>query len=198
MQRLLNLAIFSLSTAAACFAAASPLEVEGMAKLGMLTGSYSGRDATGKFDSQGAIEIEGNLFRSPGMAYAVRSSIALDITTSRTRYFYAGLGQRFFFGPHGFESFTQEGGDSIRIHPKLRYALGYDLGLSQVLVIPYGTILGAYATTADTNLSAEARYSVDRNMSISGTLGMGVGTGIATMNVTTTTMRALVGFVYGF
>lgn len=195
MRKLLNLFIFTLAAASAH---ASPLEVEGVAKLGMLTGSYSGRDATGSFDSQGAVELEADLFRSPGLAYAVRSSIALDVTTSRTRYFYAGIGQRFFFGPHGFESFAQEGGDSIRIHPKLRYLAGYDVGVAQVLVIPYGTVLGAYATTGDINALLGARYSFDHNMSLDATLGAGVGTGIATMNVTTTTLRALLGFVYGF
>lgn len=198
MRAPLNALLSALCFAAATAAHAAPLEVEGIAKIGVLTGQYSGRDATGSFDSQGAIELEADLFRSPGMAYTVRAAIALDATTSRTRYFYAGLGQRFFFGPNGFASFTQEGGDSLRIHPKLRYFAGYDVGFAQVLVIPYGTVLGAYATTGDLNAIAGARYSFNQEMSLDASLGAGVGTGIATMNVTTTTIRALLGFVYGF
>ena len=174
------------------------LHLEAMAKMGILNGSYTGQDATGRFIANGALEIEADLFTSPGLAWAIRSVIANDVATSRTRYFYTGIGQRYFFGPHGFESFAHDGADTMHIRPKLRYFIGIDAGIAQVLVIPYGKILGSYATTADGNAMAGARWGFSKSMSFDATVGMGVGTGISTMNVTIFTTRVLLGFVYAF
>ncbi len=168
-------------------------------RTGVITANYTGGSlAAGSFFSMITAEAEAILTQSERQNLVITGAVALDGVDTRTRYFYAGIGQRFFLnGVQETQSTSHP--DAMMIYaPRLLWYAGWDAGLAQILLLSFGDVLGSYSTTAEAGATFGFRRQFSSSLYFDGRIGASLGTSISNTPVTSQVFRGLVGLVYYF
>ncbi|MEQ1876017.1 MAG: hypothetical protein ABL958_05180 [Bdellovibrionia bacterium] len=165
--------------------------------MGLLGGTYSGAGIDGrKFSVPTTTELELEVFTDVDESFNLRAVMAMELDTNRVHYTYAGFGKSNYFYGRGRKDLRTEKAISAKLVPRTRYYWGWNLGVSQVLVIPYGLVLASYSTTLDVSLSAGIIYQLSENLGVEFRGGFGMGYGFSAVTVTGVTTSALIGLAY--
>lgn len=168
-------------------------------KTGMVSSTYTGAAvATGSFTSLVSLEGEGIITQTERQNFVFTTTIALDGKDVLTRYFYVGLGQRFFLNGVSEIQNSAFQGSSMDYRPNLLWYMGWDAGVAQLLLIPFGDILASYSTIAEVGGSFGFRKNISTKLSLDGRIAASIGTGISNNAVTSQVFRAMLGIVYFF
>ncbi|MCB9026735.1 MAG: hypothetical protein H6625_10485 [Bdellovibrionaceae bacterium] len=168
-------------------------------RMGMFNGSYAGSGIeTRAWSVPTTLDLELEVFLNRDKSFNLRSIMAMELSTNKVNYTYAGVGQTYYFLSRGKKELKTEKLVKISNVPKWRYYWGWNSGISQVLTIDFGLVLGTYSTTLDVSANTGFIYQLGENIGLEGQMGMGLGYGFSTVTVTGTTMRALVGIAYYF
>ncbi len=168
-------------------------------KTGLVAANYTGSSvATGSFVSLISLEGEVILTQTERQNFVLTSTIALDGKDTRTRYFYVGLGQRYFLNGVSQNQSGDYAKSLIDYQPRTLWYAGWDVGLSQILLIPFGDVLASYATMGEVGASFGVRKNITRQFSIDGRLGASVGSGVSNNSVLSQVFRGMIGVVYFF
>ncbi|MBX3023075.1 MAG: hypothetical protein KF799_15470 [Bdellovibrionales bacterium] len=196
--RRLNLLFFTLAFCALEAHAADPHDI--FVRTGVIAGTYTGKDlSSGSYSANINAEGELWLYRNPSEAIVARVVLANQSSLGRTRYFAAGGGQRYFLFADGMSTEQQFDGDYIRVRPHSSVYIGWDLGLGQYLVLPFGSVLSAYSTTVDVGGVVGVRKGINDRFSVDGVVGFTYSSSVlSSTSVTASTVRVLVGVGYTF
>lgn len=164
-------------------------------RTGTVTGIYNGSDVSnGNFTTNINAEAELWLYSNPRQAWIFRMILENESDLDRTRFFGAGTGQRYFIYSEGMVSEGQFGGDVVRIRPHWAVYAGWDLGLGQFLIAPFGPVLSAYATTVDLGGVVGVRKSITKTISADAMLGYTYSSSVlSTTSATANSVRFLLG-----
>ncbi|MGE0634695.1 MAG: hypothetical protein AB7O96_19940 [Pseudobdellovibrionaceae bacterium] len=177
---------------------AMAFEKEVIARTGVIVGAYETKVNKGTFSAPTVFEGEFQFIADPKMAWSFRGTLAMDTGNSRSRYLYAGAGQRYFFGAAANPVESTYGGDFISIKPKHQFYGGWDAGVGQVLIVEFGDLIGTYATCVEMGMVAGYKYRWDKQFSMEASFGYNYGLSIITISAATQVIRGLFGFTYLF
>ncbi len=138
-------------------------------RLASISGSFSGVEASGAFSVMPSIDAEYETFRSSRHSWAARFSFAYQTSEGKAYYVYYGIGERYYFGSASRPFLYTEGDMTIEAQPKYKYYIGWDGGISNVLV----KALRVYSITS-TNLDIGANFGFQYyfNSNLSGNFGI--------------------------
>ncbi|MCB0392270.1 MAG: hypothetical protein KDD58_13340 [Bdellovibrionales bacterium] len=168
-------------------------------RMGMFSGNYAGSGVeTRAWSVPTTLDAELEVFINRAKSFNLRATMAMELSTNKVNYTYAGVGQTYYFLSRGKKELKSEKLVQISNVPKWRYFWGWNAGIAQVLTIDYGLILGTYSTTLDVSGNIGTIYQLGENFGLEARMGMGMGYGFSTVTVTGTTMRVLFGTTYYF
>lgn len=184
---------------------ASNVEVEAVSvrksqihlRFGMLTGSFSGT-FEGDFEVPAAVDVDYELFVANDGSVVFRFLQGLDNPDSIPFYTYAGTGYRYYWNSKGPSTIQKGDGLFIESIPRVRYYLGMDLGIAQVLVKSFGPNVQSVANMLDAGINVGAIYQLNKNFGLEAQGGYSVGYGISSTPVNGNTQRLLLGGSYYF
>ena len=167
------------------------------ARLGLLSGSYSGPGVDQRgFSTPTTVDIEFEVFLGKSESFNLRAIMAMELDTNRVNYTYAGVGKVYYLHSRGRFVLKKEKKVQVTNTPKIRYYWGWNGGVAQVLVIPYGLVLATYSSVFDISANGGMIYQISPKMGLEFRLGLGMSYGFSTVTVTGTTVRALLGVTY--
>ena len=168
-------------------------------KTGLVAANYTGSSvATGSFVSLISLEAEVILSQTERQNFVLTSTIALDGKETRTRYFYVGVGQRYFLNGVSQNQSGDYSQSFVDYQPNTLWYAGWDAGVSQLLLIPFGDVLASYATMGELGASFGMRKNITRQFSVDGRLGASIGSGVSNNSVLSQVFRGMIGVVYFF
>jgi hypothetical protein len=144
------------------------------------------------------LDFEYERFTHANRSFLLRSIIGYDVSATRLRYEYVGVGQRFYLFSNAVAYEGSSGADRIILAPKIRYYLGGDAGISFASITEVGPYLDANAALLDLNANAGATYQLNKSLALELQLGLGLGYGFSAISATATSVRALGGIVFFF
>lgn len=167
------------------------------ARMGLLNGTYAGAGVEQRqFSVPTTMDLELEVFTDRDESFNLRSMMAMELGTNRVHYTYAGFGRSYYLYGRGKKDLRVEKLVSVQTIPKTRYYWGWNAGIAQVLVIPYGLVLASYSTTLDLSLSAGVIRQISNNVGVEFRGGLGLGYGFSAVTVTGVTMQAMLGITY--
>jgi hypothetical protein len=128
--------------------------------------------------------------------WIARTMIGFESSSSRTRYFAVGIGQRYFLNSSSGEISSSSQSDMISLRPNWSYYLGWDGNLSQLLIIPFGTVLASYATSLEAGGVAGLRKIFSNKLAFDFQVGFGYGMSISNNNLSSQLLRFMAGLTY--
>lgn len=168
-------------------------------RTGFFSASYNGVGVGSQaFSNMMTLNIEYEFFKSTRVSHALRSIIAMDFSSAKLMYFSAGYGQRFYLGGPGMKFFRQEGNISVLSVPKLRYYIGYNVGISQAIIRSINEALQVVSSLLDFGFEGGGSYSITKSVAMDLSTGMSYGWGFSSVAVTGITMHMLLGVNYSF
>lgn len=184
-----------------CYAEFSPTKTKEFSlRTGLSFGTYRGDQVdAGTFNSEVNLQGEVWLYSSPQRALIFNANLSHESALGRTRYFGAGIGQRFFLFSEGLVSEQKTGSDFIYIKPNWSYYFGWDATLGQFLVVPFTTTLASYSTIGSVGATAGVKKIFNSDLSASFQVSYGFGTNVLS-STSVTVSRAMVygGVSYAF
>lgn len=146
-------------------------------RSGMIMGSVSGGDnLTGSVTTIPYLDVEYGIFLQSRTSLVFRGVIAIDLADSKVNLAYFGSGQRYYLGSSATGYTRSEGGSSVSINPKLNYFVGWDAGISHMVIGKVGQ-LAITSTAFDAGPTAGLNYylfdNVSLNMGVSGSYVLG-------------------------
>jgi hypothetical protein len=199
--------LLALLATGALVAPAPPARAEGSVtgaqahfRAGLLSGSYSTSDSSlaGSYSVATTFDLEYEAFLDARGSFLLRATFAQDLATSRLMYSYAGVGRRWYFGSTGMATSSQDGTVQAVILPRWRYFAGGDLGVSQVVVKTFGTVLQANSALVELGGHVGTIYQVSRSVGIEAYGGATLGLGFSAIAVGARSLRAFLGASYYF
>jgi hypothetical protein len=189
------LRIACLITALSAASAHAELPAQIALRSGMVMGSFSGA-AQGGFTTLPYIDAEYDLFTSHNRAFAFRGVLAVNMTTGRMDYGYAGVGQRFYFGSNALSFLRIEAGRSVASSPKLKYFAGWDAGFSQVLVAVATKSLQSNATAVEAGAIAGVNWNFMDSVALQTGVSGGFGYGFTNVSVAGMVIKGFLGVLF--
>lgn len=166
--------------------------------LGNVSGSFSG-DTKGEFSVPQALNTEIEFLYNPKSSFILRNILAIDESTSKNIYNLTSIGQRFYWkGVTSPIVIKDIDGSKYSVFPKQRYYVGYDVGISQVVVTSLGPILDAVSTMVDVGINAGGIYQLTDEWALEGQAGLTRTQGFSAISVTGTTTRLMAGVAFFF
>ena len=158
-------------------------------RMGLFNGSYAGSGVeTRAWSVPTTLDAELEVFQDRDKSFNLRAIMAMELSTNKVNYTYAGVGQTYYFASRGKKELRTEKYVKISNIPKVRYYWGWNTGIAQVLTIDFGLVLGTYSTTLDVSGNLGMIYQLGENLGLEARAGMGLGYGFSTVTVTGTTM----------
>lgn len=169
-------------------------------RMGMVSSSLgtSIGAAGGAFAVVPSFDIEYETFTSDRKSFVFRGILALDMATTVTRYFFAGVGQRFYLNNRGSALMAVTPDVSVMMRPKFRYYVGWDAGISQAVVNVLTASLQSMTTAIDGGGVAGALYQMSENVSLEASLTMSYAFGFSSVPASGMVMKAFFGGAYAF
>ena len=169
-------------------------------RTGMVQGSISGaatsaqQNAAAKgFSIANSFDVDVEFFKTSKRSIFIRSTLAYDLSDSRVKYFYVGVGRRWYLGSDGMMFDASDQGTAVSWQPKNRYYLGVDGGISQTLALSLTQAFGEYSTGIEVGAHGGATIPVGKTLGLDVQAGFGYAYGFTSVSVTTTVIRFLVG-----
>jgi len=163
-------------------------------RAGYFSYSFAGAGVvTEPFSNMMTLNLEYEFFQSSRESHLLRSVIAMDFANAKLMYFNAGYGQRYYIGGSGMRFARQEGNVSLISVPKIRYFVGFNAGIGQVIVNSISAVAQINSSVIDVGLDGGMTYAIGETMSLSLSSGMSFGWGFSSVTVSGTTMHFLVG-----
>jgi len=145
-----------------------------------------------------AINIEYEIFQSSRVSHALRSVISMDYAKAKLMYLTLGFGQRFYLGSQGLRFVRQESNVTVIAVPKLRYHLGYNVGISQANVRNFSASLETSSSLLDFGIDTGVSFAMGKKMSLGLSLGANYGWGFSSVAVTSISFFSFLGMNYSF
>lgn len=166
--------------------------------VGNVSGSFSG-DSKGQFSISQALNTEIEFLYNPRTSFILRNILAIDQATSKNVYNLTSVGQRYYWkGVTAPIEIIDVDGSKYSILPKQRYYIGYDVGVSQVVVTSLGPILDAVSTMVDVGVNLGGMYQLTEKWAIEGQAAFTRTQGFSSISVTGTTTRLMAGMAFFF
>lgn len=166
--------------------------------LGNVSGSFTG-DSEGEFSISQALNTEIEFLYNPKTSFILRNILAIDQATSKNIYNLTSIGQRYYWrGVTSPTEIVDVDGSKYSILPKHRYYIGYDVGISQVVVTSLGPILDAVSTMLDVGVNLGGIYQITEKWAFEGQAAMTKTQGFSAISVNGTTSRMMLGVAYFF
>ena len=166
--------------------------------LGNVSGSFTG-DSEGEFSISQALNTEIEFLYNPKTSFILRNILAIDQSTSKNIYNLTSIGQRYYWkGVTAPTEIIDVDGSKYSILPKQRYYIGYDVGVSQVVVTSLGPILDAVSTMVDVGVNAGGMYQLTDKWAIEAQAAFTRTQGFSAISVTGTTTRLMAGLAFFF
>ena len=194
LKKRLNLILFILFFHGLHFAHAMQSQVH--LRTGLLNGSYDGI-FEGEFDISAAMDVDYEFFVSNDTTGLFRFIQGLD-SDSRPFYTYAGAGMRYYWRSKGMYTEQQDVGMFISSRPRLRFYVGGDLGVSQVIVKSFGPNVQSVANMTDIGANIGAIRQLNDRFGLEAHLGFSYGYGLSSTPTNGNTTRVFVGASYFF
>lgn len=195
-QRLLVLLLLSMLTISVQSAHARKSQAH--VRTGLMTGSYNGT-FEGSWEVSNAFDLEYELFVANDGAILFRFVQGIDTPDSRPFYTYGGMGFRHYLNyGKGSYSEQQDSGMYISTKPRIRYYVGADMGISQVIVRSFGPNVQSVANLVDVNVNLGAIYQITDSFGAEAHLGYSSGYGISSTPTNGNTQRYFIGGTYFF
>ena len=199
-ERVALFAVVGLAAALLVLGADSRAETTGSQfhfRTGMVSGNFGGA-VSGSFSVTNSMDFDYEIFSATKRSWVLRSIMAYDLTEARLMYAYTGVGRRFYIKSNGMMFDDAQGGNRVSAVPKMRYYLGFDAGISQVVVKTFGTVLQASSALLDLGGHAGLIYQVSKAVGVDAQFGYTIGQGFSSVTVGAKTMRVLLGVSYFF
>ena len=163
-------------------------------RSGMVMGSVSGGgpQASYSLTTIPYLDAEWDLFFSSRMAVVLRTIMALDFATGNMRYSYSGTGQRFFLNAGGAFLSRSESGVTVTNSPKLNYFVGWDGGISNMVIQEVAELVVA-STAFDGGATVGMNYFVADGVSINTGATVSYVFGFSSIAVSGLAMKFFVG-----
>lgn len=163
-------------------------------RMGYFNDSFAGSGVVTKpFTDIMTLNIEYEFFQTGRESRVLRTVMAMDFASTKMMYFNAGYGQRYYIGGSGMRFARQEGNISMIAVPKIRYFVGFDAGIGQVIVNSISAVAQINSSVIDVGFDGGMTYAIGETMALSLSSGMSFGWGFSSVAVTGTTMHFLVG-----
>ena len=166
-------------------------------RVGADVGKYSGPESA-SFMVPTSTEFEIELFSHVDRSDFIRGVFAMDYT--KAKVFNSGIayGQRFYIGAPGMMWDRIDDGFKIKTIPMLRYYIGWDLGVSQVLIRELTASYSVVGSVAEVGGAGGAIYQITDNIGIDLNLAASFGFGFTTVAVNGQSIRFTVGMTSFF
>jgi hypothetical protein len=165
--------------------------------LGSFSNPTTGATTSG-FTVAPSFDFEYEIFYSERKSYAFRGTLAIDFATSVTRYIYGGAGQRFYLNSRGSPLEFSSSELSINVLPKIRYFIGWEIGVSQAVVNIFTSSLQTVTTALDGGGIAGAMYQISKDVAIEGSMTVSYAFGFSSVGAAGTVAKGFLGGIYAF
>jgi uncharacterized protein YfiM (DUF2279 family) len=189
----LKLLLLSLFFCAHAQAATSELQV----RTGLVVSNYSG-PVEGTMIAPATIDVEYGVFQSNRRSVNFRLTFATSLPDVKGEYLSAGAGQRFFFGAKGASYEGEGAGVRVSVSPKWRTYVGYDAGLTQMIVKSFGKTIQITSSLIEASANVGCIYQIDEKLGIGAQASAGMGFGFSSVAVMAVNGRLLTGVSYLF
>jgi len=169
-------------------------------KLGMVNSSLGTSIGVegGNFAVVPSFDFEYETFVTSRRSYVLRSTMALDMASTVTRYLFAGIGQRVYMNSRGSQMIAVTPDISIIMQPKFRYYLGWDAGVSTAVVSVLTASLQSVTTAIDGGGVAGVLYQISDNFTFDASMTMSYAFGFSAVPATGLIMKMFFGGAYYF
>ena len=167
-------------------------------RSGVISGSLSG-PISSSFTTMPTLEIEHETFFNRKRSSIIQGVLAIEQTSSKSRYIYVGYGQRFYFNRSNAHPIIASGSRNfIEIKPKWRYFAQWEAGISNVLVQEVTRTFDAVSTMVDFGGGVGASYQLFEKVSIEANGKFSYGYGFTSVAVNALIMKISFGATYFF
>lgn len=170
-------------------------------RAGMVMASFSAPGLLpeeASFSVMPTFDVEYERYLNIRSSYVLKGVFAMDLATSIVKYYYAGVGQRFYFGSLGTAVVADSPGISVVSQPKMRYYIGYDVGISQTVIKSFTSSLQVFTSMVDIGGTVGFIYQMTKNMGIEGLGGVSYGYGFSSVAISGLFMKGFFGMTYYF
>lgn len=218
MNKLLNAKfkalVLTLFLSSSCLAGLETMQAS--VRTGMVKGSYAnplttsessegttsgGTNASSNLEGGGfsvmpSLDADIEMFTNMKRSYFMRTIIALDMGTGKMHYNYFGLGTRKYYKGAGIVRFYQGKDNYIKTVPKVKKYYGFDLGMSRVSVVNFGTVLSAVSTGIDFGGHWGYTKQISDNWGLNFEAGLSYAYGISTISSSGMNIKVLFGATF--
>jgi len=191
----LNQLVAIILIATFSFSAAALDKMQFHLRLGMVKGSFTGAE-TGEFSNMTSFDGEAEYLWTAKASFSARAIFTVDPESAQVQYMYAGGGQRFYIFSRASGAEATWGFDTVTIKPKLRYFVGWDLGMAQVLLQRVTESLSVQSAVLEYGGTAGLIYQLTSGLGMEIAGGVSKGIGISTVAVDTTILKLLIGLTF--
>lgn len=161
-------------------------------------GSQFGGPVTGEIPAVGNLEFDYGIFMSNKSSLNFRYAFATAVPDVKGEYYFAGVGTRYFFGSKGLPVEGDSAGVTINVSSPWRHFIGWDAGISQMIVKSFGQAVQINSSMFDAGAYVGTVYQFDNRIGAIGLAGMSVGYGFSSVAVLSTNYRMMTGLSYLF
>ncbi len=180
-------------------------------RTGLVNGSYSNPLQEGDEEAQGnvssdlenggfsvvpSMDFELELFEHSRKSYLARTIIAMDLSSGKMNYNYLGVGFRNYIRGIGIPRIFVGKDQYIKTIPKRKMYYGYDLGLSRVSVVSFGSVLSAVSTGIDFGGHFGYTQQMGTNWGFNAQTGLSYAYGISNVSASGINIKMLFGISY--
>lgn len=192
--------LFLLCILTGSFANAKVMDSNVTVRTGMLVSSLTGPSSLEtSFTVFPIIDFEYLSYRTAKSALIYRAGIAIDSSTSVSKYIGFSIGQKHYLGSVGTNSDLSSPNDSIKVYSTSKYSFGYNVGLSQVAAESFvSSTFGINSTLIEINGFVGYEHRFSNNYNANAQVDMAYGYGVSSVTFSGILTRVLFGINYNF
>jgi hypothetical protein len=170
-------------------------------RTGMLNGSVGGPPAAvDTFSIAPGIDVEYEAFPSTSNSSSnfFRFTLANDLATAQSRYFFAGYGHKYYLNDFAYRLDASNKDMSLFIERPLRYYFDWRVGVSSLQGRVATASLSVNTMAIDLGLGGGLKYQFTSSISFDSYLGMAYAYGFSSVSLTAMLMQILFGITYSY
>ncbi len=164
-------------------------------RFGLLNESYTG-PYTGAVSLSNAVDMEYERFLSQVSSFIIRGFFGYNLNISKLSYASVEVGTRAYIFSSGLSYSNTKSPVFVSMTPQWRYYAGINIGVSQVIVNSYGSVLDVHSALFEVCPNFGVIYQLTSTLGLELSGGYTVGFGFSTISVSATGHRAVMGLVY--
>lgn len=142
------------------------------------------------------IELEFEVVHSNKKSFFLRSSHAFDIEKSIISYRYFGGGMKYYIFSQGLYFERRNNNEVFTSFPKWRFYLGWDVGISHVVLQTIGEILRITTSIYDYGLTSGVIFNTSDKLGIEFNLTTQLSTGFTSVTTGVAVIKVVTGISY--